>query len=646
MIPISHGVVCGYDLMVEPALFDRFMEIQQWAYDDLDRHATEQIDRWVLHMDPKSWVEATLVERGSGGDYPWRLWDYQIDSLRYRGETSHRCGAEVGKTRELVALVLWKSVMSIRYPDPDEAPFAPRFQRAHFSLIGAALDGHLDSIWDELIFQLNRAPGLRRLVNWDQTKKKPYRKIVFVNGSEIHLRAAGLAGDAFRGLHVDDLYFDEAALIENPKVWAEFWRAKLPYGSETRIYSTPNGNRQSEFSRICDEATRAQTIKLARPGIFDPFKQRMPGSKDLTKDESVGRVCFWWPKPLMPVPFWSKQREREYIEMYGSREAAGYRQNVMGEDGDASGVVFDYDSFVKVCEFVKGYSHVELRYDDGRMWQTVRTLDPEFSGYGKGGGSHEAVKFLVQDEPTKLDPDEGSSILTHLKPWLPGAYPGKWVGGIDAGWSKDPCEIILVHLGDKHVWKVRISLIGWDSAAWLRKVVEVVDWLARPWYGWGLDATGRGQELDYGLRHASPSKHKFGDRLTGFVFGTTLDARDPATGKVAEIESPGGKKSVRRIKTKEQATQILEYLVDGQKVLYPMDLDIVAEWTSHTATPTASGSRKFSEIRDHTIEAMRCAEMRRFQVQVDGGPTRAVKATRYLKVKGARRDSIARLKKF
>src|SRR5215210_3582494 len=221
-----------------PELIDALLRRNRWSWQALERGDLKlgdevlNVDRlqwWLLNADPVLWVETNLVNKPEDGGGLWQLFPYQRPSLRFRGHVVHQDGAEVGKSREIVGLLLWGCLAAERGG----------------VLVGSALDGDLDEIWEE--------------VEW-QPSTKPYRRLTWRNGLRVLFRPAGHDGRAYRGIHVRGwLLHDEAAKVVNPRSWAEFWRAGKP-GCEIRIYSVPTGDRQCTFQRIADNAVPAESI--------------------------------------------------------------------------------------------------------------------------------------------------------------------------------------------------------------------------------------------------------------------------------------------------------------------------------------------------------------------------------------------------
>lgn len=84
--------------------------------------------------------------------------------------------------------------------------------------------------------------------------RKPYFKAQFVSGTVIHFRLSGDYGKTFRSLHVDRAWIDEAAWLPE-----QAWRAVrqcLNAGGYFRIYSNPNGLRDTTYYRITKEKKR------------------------------------------------------------------------------------------------------------------------------------------------------------------------------------------------------------------------------------------------------------------------------------------------------------------------------------------------------------------------------------------------------
>ena len=232
---------------------------------------------------PADWGEAFLSDRGGSAR---RYRDYQREDLECpAARVVHMDGRAVGKTVDLSTLVLWYA-----------------FVHAGSSvLVAAPYQGHLDTIIEEIDFQIGRSDLLRASVARNakghlKIKRKPYFQVEFTNGTMLYFRPAGSGGNAFRSLHVDFLLVDEAAWLPE-----ESWNALrqcLNAGGKMRVYSTPNGLRDRTYYRVT---------------------------------QSKEWHHFHWPSWM--APDWSPERERELVDFYGGKDTPGWQHEVAGEHG-------------------------------------------------------------------------------------------------------------------------------------------------------------------------------------------------------------------------------------------------------------------------------------------------------------------------
>jgi len=236
-----------------------------------------------LGTSPAAWGEVFLSNRDGS---PRRYRDYQREDLDCDADRIiHKDGRSVGKTVDLSTMILW-----FAFTHPGKSV-----------LVAAPYQGHLDTIIEEVEHQLNATDILRdsvaRKANGSQKiKRKPYFEVGFTNGAYVYFRPGGVGGHAFRSLHVDLLLVDEAAWLPE-----EAWNAVRPClnpGGQFRVYSTPNGLRNTTYYRM-------------------------------TQGKEWRR--FHWPSWM--APDWSPQRERELVEFYGGKDTPGWQHEVAGEHG-------------------------------------------------------------------------------------------------------------------------------------------------------------------------------------------------------------------------------------------------------------------------------------------------------------------------
>jgi hypothetical protein len=552
----------------------------------------------LIHADPVLFAESYFIERDGPYDgESWRFFDYQKPSMRYRGDTLHECGAEVGKTREIVALAIWMLL-----------GFGPR-SRGEL-LIGAAQDGHLDSIWDQLLFELRSTPALSARVDWDATRVKPYRKMVIRNGNIGHLRPAGYDGETFRGLHCSlAVMGDEVAKWANPKIFDEFFRAALP-GSEMRLYSTPDGNRASRFYGLCQQAQAVDLSDGAKTTIAQP--------------KGGTAVKFRWSKPQMPPPFWTKERRAKYIEQYGGVDSPGYQQNVLGNWGDAANSVFPWEQFEPCTKYVPEFVEAKILWNDAekRFYVTANRLNPLFSSAARLGDEEDRgpqALIPIVDEVVTAERFDLAATLRGIfsRP------PGHLAVGIDCGSTDDPTEIIVSELRGRTVRDVaRLQLKRFNYPA-QRSAIRVIDEIFAPDLGYGLDATGIGTGLEHLLNEGEGSWSLDG-KLTGFVMNGWAVDFNPETGEPVLNPSTGKE---RKATYKEIATRLLQLDVQRREYEAPKHPEWLTQFTNHTARVSLAGNRVFDNTNDHLIEAKRVQRLRLFDLNY--GSSHAVPIVHY-----------------
>jgi len=266
-----------------------------------------------LMRDPVAWGEAYLKDRDGSQR---RYWQHQIEDLRCpQKNVAHMDGRDVGKTVALVTHLLHYAFIT----------------RGGAALVAAPHDGQINTITREVELQLDSVPALRDSIAKNhqgrpKLYRKPYFQIEFANGTELFFRPAGVAGDAFRSLHVDRLYVDEASYLTEAA-----WRALrmcLKTGGEFRVYATPNGIRDTTYYRL----TKSKRWKL-----------------------------FHWPSWLNPT--WDEERERELVEFYGGKNTPGWQQEVAGEHGMPAFSAFNLAQFTRCLVDIPEYQCIRLSGD-------------------------------------------------------------------------------------------------------------------------------------------------------------------------------------------------------------------------------------------------------------------------------------------
>lgn len=631
-----------------PELMDELLARNGWSWEAVTSGRVElngepvtvdSLQWFLITEDPVLWTETNLLNRPEDGEGFWTLFDYQKPSMRCRGHVVHQDGAEVGKSREIVALTLWCATALTKGS----------------VLVGSARDGDLDEIWDEIQYQKSANPYLHSRVASQTTK--PYRRITFDNGLKALFRPAGFDGQAFRGIHVGGLALhDEAVKVQNPTSWREFWRAAKP-GCEIRLYSVPNGDRLCTFQRIADNAIPfEQVAPETSPKTIIASLLRAPGSalegaRKLSRDLG-GRVWFrvHWPKTIMPAPFWSEERRQEYIGLFGSAEDPGYVHNVLGLPGDPECSVFPSRLLDPAVQYLPDYLSVSLVWDHHakRIDVEVKRLNPSYSRQGdeedevdsEDGGAASASQPMLLVYKDAIDVSGFDSMGKEAKRDLVQRLISRAVRpiegyltcGVDFG-SSSVTEIAVERGRETHQWVLRVSARGFGYSE-LSHLIGAMDLILQPVGGWGMDATGVGKAVVDLLQGEGDSLAK---RISGFVF----NQRTPALNEDGEPQRDPLTDEPRQLTWKEQGTQLLELALSTGKKTVPCDPDLIFLLQNHTYRESG-GQRIYSKVNDHAVDAWRCAALRRLMQQygAPGAPPLIVIPT------GRQIDSMSFLRKM
>jgi len=282
------------------------------TFDDQFKNMPKYRQRDLLKIlkNPFFWGQAYLKNR-DGKDR--RYWPHQAEDLQCRdSQIIHLDGRDVGKTVNISTLALHFAFTN----------------KGGQVLIATPHQGHLDTIIEEMEWQIDNNPDLTSSIainNQGRPKilRKPYFRIEWKNGSVIYFRPAGAYGDSFRSLHVNMILVDEGAWIPE-KAWKAL-RQCLIQGGTFRIYSTPNGLRDTTYFRL----TSSDRWKL--------FKI-----------------------PSWENPNWTKDREVELLEFYGGIESSGWQHEVAGEHGKPSYGTFNIEHFKLSQVPIDDYQLVEI----------------------------------------------------------------------------------------------------------------------------------------------------------------------------------------------------------------------------------------------------------------------------------------------
>jgi hypothetical protein len=597
------------DIRVPLPDFERWMEALDWTYHQISRaefpdvmfadYFTKkvQLQRPFLSLaefqmacfcnDPVLWVPAFLREpEDSDHLNPYSLWDYQKESIRYMSHTIHKCGAEVGKTREIVAYSLWKA-----YTVPNGS-----------ALIGAPQQTHLDEIIEAMLEEIEYNSDLSPDLPKENHKKHPHHRFKFLNNFKLNFRPSGHDGEAYRGLHVRTFAIkDEAAKDDHTKQWSEFFRAVKP-GCVVKLYSVPDGRRDTEFYRLSKLSESAKSEKEDQE--IEAFKSAASHIKAL---KFRG---YKWSKRLMPQPYWTEERKRFYIDLYNGEDSPDYKHNVEGEDGDPANSVFPWQQFKWCIKDIPEYRGMKILVDAGNNEVIVHGYRCEYIS-GAEGPVPRMVELVDQVyrmtgffdyAANSIVGAEESEFRKLLKSFFSGAVSMKSGGG-DFGFSGDPTELYIKQIiGKKERLIARLQLRGvtYDQQC---QAIDALDDIFGPKESifYGTDFGNAGSAVAHDLQGLPQYQHKdYDDRLRGFMFESTTDNIDEDGEPIIEAKT----EKPAKITMKELATEILVKKMQRQDLEYPPDPDIVTAYTGHTCT-YGSKHRIYSKSNDHLIDADR-----------------------------------------
>lgn len=594
-----------------PDEFELWLAERGWAWQGLDRGdyglTLEQAMLAFTFTDPVRWCETYMIEPRTGE--PWRFFDYQRDSLRaWAQDVAHQDGAEVGKTREIVCMILWGEITAMGGT-----------VKRPWMLVGAPQQTHLDEIIlaveEQVGVQLGgeHAKGTLLSQFWRKPKRTPHTMHQLVTipldgeapgVGRVYYRPAGHDGEAFRGVHVNAAcIMDEAAKLKRAVQWSEFWRAAMP-GCTKRIYSVPDGDRSTEFFRITQAAV---------PGL----PEGRPGWR-----------LFHWAKTIMPPPFWSAERDAQFARDFGGRQTPGYKRNVLGEWGDAESPVWSWDTVLPCVHDRPDYRIIKLVADHHRGELSVVVMRVALAL--EHGRKHGTDDWLV-DSVTDLAPyiageDEARRDVFRslLREHVTGASSGVFWAGADLGESNDPTEIILAEeIGSVICDVLRVQMRGFPYHAQrdlIFTLQELFGWLPH----WGVDLGAAGTAVVRDLQATDAyAQARFDEVMTGFQFSNAVDCigedgeplQDFAREHVRDRDDE--ETAIVRAPAKHWATQCMTTRLQARGYALAYDTEVLNWMTNHTAREGAKWPI-YSKKDDHAIDARRVQMLRKLYDDVGG----------------------------
>lgn len=589
-----------------PDDFDAWLAKRGWSWQGVDRGdyglTLEETLVLFVHEDPVHWCETMLVEPDTGG--PWRFFEYQRESIRsWMQDVVHQDGAEVGKTREIVCLILWGECTAMGFT-----------VKRPWMLVGAPQQTHLDEIILAVEEQVGaqesgEARGSMLSAFWRKPKRTPHTMHRFVtpplDGEEpgmgrVYYRPAGHDGEAFRGVHVNALaLMDEAAKLKRAVQWTEFHRALKP-GCRSRVYSVPDGDRSTSYYAMTQSA-----VQNLEPG-------------------REGARLFHWPKTIMPPPFYTAEREREWVRAYLGRTTPGYKRNVLGEWGEAENPVWSWETLLPNVVDVPEYRRLKLVSDATRdeLHVTLDAIEPVVDENGRPASDTagnpvrqvvtrtERIETLSRFTKAGTDRERRRAMRELLSALLvPPAGVGVYFAGADLGETNDPTEIIL---SERRGTRMR-DLLRVHARGIAYQVQRELMFGIAEIYGfqphWGVDLGAAGTIVVRDLQTLDAyADARFDETLSGFQFSNAVDCIGE-DGEPLLVDESADDEKVVRAPAKHWATQCITKRM--QEIGYAMagDPETLNAMVNHTSREGAKWPI-YSKKDDHVPDARRMQMLR------------------------------------
>lgn len=569
---------------------------QQAARGDYGGLSVEALQFAFLCDSPVRWAKAFLNDPDADTPEPYTFFDYQVPSvMAFDQDVAHQDGAEVGKTREIIVLVLWAATTGM----------GGRFTRPQL-LVCAPQQSHLD----EIIMEIESAAGLSEdgagkgsFVSqlWLKPKRKPHimHRFLCPNAgnpdrpgiSRVYYRPSGHDGEAFRGIHVNCLgLFDEAAKVKNPTIFSEFYRALKP-GCHSRFYSVPDGDRNSEYYKL---TTRA--VENLPPGI-------------------EGVRLFRWAKSLMPDPFWSASRKAHFIRVYGGEDSPGYQRNVEGNHGQQSDSVFPWHVLEKNIVDVAEYRGlVLLGQNDTALSAEAYKITGSYNGKGKFIGEPTTIVNRHEEHSAMFSSDSSArreAVRALIREFFTPADRGIYWFGADLGYAVDPSELVIYREFGTQLRRIaRLSMkgVGYDVQC---ELIYCLDEIFGFQGSWGVDFGSAGTPVVQMLSSLDIyADGNYEERMTGFNFATATDAIDELGETLMETDKRTGDQKPSRMPAKQLATDAISLRLQRGGYDLPYDNVVLQHYSNHTSR---EGSRWliYDKKDDHTIDADRACMLRK-----------------------------------
>lgn len=383
----------------------------------------------------------------------------------------------------------------------------------------------------------------------------------FRNGAKIIGRIPQKDGKGVKGMHPRVLEMDEAQDYPDPG-WIELVET-LRYGDETSRWRAHGVSR----------GVRDYYYKLSQQD--DWFTHRITA---------------------MHRPDWTASEREAKAELYGSREHADYRRNILGLHGDAMSSLFVLHRLMACVDSNENSDYNALIYTH------IRLNDERLRNSGVD---------IVQ-------------LIEERLPYSHKAYKRVWIG-MDVGMTNHPTEILVFGAEPKPGKRGVVEMDGERIRTLARihlerisgqdqlKVMNLLAQFYNP-LAFGMDRTGLGLPIYQVAQDPMMSTPELVKAIRGYnfsekivvafepyeedEFGTWVDPEDRAImGNVLEYSSDQ-----------------LRVLVDSNRIVLPWDTDMLKEFQGQayyikTSATNPYGKKEFNKGKFHALDAARMAAL-------------------------------------
>jgi hypothetical protein len=392
----------------------------------------------------------------------------------------------------------------------------------------------------------------------------------FRNGAKIIGRIPQKDGKGVKGMHPRMLEMDEAQDYPDPG-WIELIET-LRYG---------------------DETSRWRAHGVSR-GVRDYYYK-------------LSQASDWYAHKItaMHRPDWSDDERKSKAELYGSRESADYRRNILGLHGDAMSSLFVLHRLM-ACVDSNEASHY-----NSNVYTHIRISD----------------EYLADSGVTITQLVEADLPLSHKQ------FKRVWIG-MDVGMTNHPTEILVFGAEPKPsskqggadgerirvLTRIHLERIKADDQ------LAVMNLLADFYHpvAFGMDRTGLGLPIFQYAQDPSHSNQHLTKAIRGYNFSEKIIvAFEPVEDKDdpwAPYVPPEDRAILGNVL--EYSSDQLRVLVDQARIVLPWDPDMLKEFQGQayyikSSATNPYGKKEFNKGKFHALDAARMAALAHSQEAIE-----------------------------